>query len=186
MPRTFPHSQRPLLTSHLVRQSYFSSLFAASRTFPQYLGAASGASMTLFGLSPLFLSLLASTFFTDPSKGLDVPRFLNFLALTSGIVHLIGAFNMRSCKPQYIAPSTPASASTSDEERSIDEREPLLPNKPHRSDSQIIPIGEGRSVIELLKDSHFWLLALGALIVLGSVSRRLATRYLFHNRTFAV
>ncbi|KAI9466248.1 MFS general substrate transporter [Lactarius psammicola] len=148
--------------------SYFSSLFAASRTFPQYLGAASGASMTLFGLSPLFLSLLASTFFTDPSTGLDVPRFLNFLALASGIVHLIGAFNMRLCKPQYIAPSTPASVSTSDEERSIDEREPLLSNKPHRSDSQVISIGEGRSVIELLKDSHFWLLAFVALIILGS------------------
>ncbi|KAH9050733.1 MFS general substrate transporter [Lactarius hengduanensis] len=139
--------------------SYFSTLFAATRTFPQYLGAASGASMTLFGLSPLFLSLLASTFFTDPSTGLDVPR----------IGHLIGAFIMRLCKPQCITtPSTPASAPTSDEERSIDEREPLLPNKPHRSESQIIPIGESRPVIELFKDSHFWLLALVALIILGS------------------
>ncbi|KAH9079449.1 MFS general substrate transporter [Lactarius deliciosus] len=148
--------------------SYFSTLFAATRTFPQYLGAASGASMTLFGLSPLFLSLLASTFFTDLSTGLDVPRFLKFLALASGIVHLIGAFNMRLCKPQCITPSTPASAPTSDEERSIDEREPLLPNKPHRSESQVIPIGESRPVTELFKDSHFWLLALVALIILGS------------------
>ncbi|KAH9001232.1 major facilitator superfamily domain-containing protein [Lactarius akahatsu] len=151
-----------------VSSYYFSTLFAATRTFPQYLGAASGASMTLFGLSPLFLSLLASTFFTDPPTGLDVPRFLKFLALASGIVHLIGAFNMRLCKPQCITPSTPASAPTSDEERSIDEREPLLPNKPHRSESQIIPIGESRPVIELFKDSHFWLLALVALIILGS------------------
>jgi hypothetical protein len=131
--------------------------------------------MALFGLSPLILSLLASTFFTDPSTGLDVPRFLNFLAITSGIIHLLGAFNMRSCKLQSISPSTPAPATTSDEERSIDEREPLLPNKSHRPDSPIIPVGEGRSVIELLKDSHFWLLALVALIILGSVSRRLAT-----------
>ncbi|KAN0133799.1 Major facilitator superfamily domain containing protein [Lactarius tabidus] len=148
--------------------SYFSCLFAASRTFPQCLGAASGGSMALFGLSPLILSLLASTFFTDPSTGLDVPRFLNFLAITSGIIHLLGAFNMRSCKLQSISPSTPAPATTSDEERSIDEREPLLPNKSHRPDSPIIPVGEGRSVIELLKDSHFWLLALVALIILGS------------------
>ena len=131
--------------------------------------------MALFGLSPLILSLLASTFFTDPSTGLDVPRFLNFLAITSGAIHLFGAFNMRLCKTQCTAPSTPASASTGDEERSIDEREPLLPNKNHRSDSHIIPVGEGRSVIELLKDSHFWLLALVALIILGSVSRCLAT-----------
>jgi hypothetical protein len=148
--------------------SYFSALFAASRTFPRNLGAASGASMALFGLSPLFLCFLASTFFTDPSTGLDVPRFLKLLALTSGVIHLLGAFNMRLCKPQCIAPSTPGSASTSDGERSIDEREPLLPSKPHRSDSQIIPVGEGRSVIELFKDSHFWLLALVALIILGS------------------
>jgi hypothetical protein len=142
--------------------------------------------MALFGLSPLFLCFLASTFFTDPSTGLDVPRFLKLLALTSGVIHLLGAFNMRLCKPQCIAPSTPGSASTSDGERSIDEREPLLPSKPHRSDSQIIPVGEGRSVIELFKDSHFWLLALVALIILGSVSRRLATRYHFHNWSSAV
>jgi hypothetical protein len=131
--------------------------------------------MAFFGLSPLILSLLASTFFTDPSTGLDVPRFLNFLAITSGIIHLLGAFNMRSCRLQNIAPSTPATATPSDEEHSIDEREPLLPNKNHRPDSPIIPVGEGRSVMELLKDSHFWLLALVALIILGSVSRRSAT-----------
>lgn len=129
--------------------------------------------MALYGLSPLFLTFLASTFFTDLSTGLDIPRFLNFLALTSGTIHLLGAFNMRLYKPQHMAPSTPASASTSDEERSVDEREPLLTNKPYRSDSQITPVGEGRSVIELFKDSHFWLLALVALIILGSVSRRL-------------
>ena len=130
--------------------------------------------MALFGLSPLILSLLASTFFTDPSTGLNVPHFLNFLAITSGVIHLIGAFNMRLCKFQWNDSSTPANASTSDEERSIDEREPLLPNKDRRLDSQLIPVGEGRSVIELLKDSHFWLLALVTLILLGSVSRRLA------------
>jgi len=124
--------------------------------------------MALFGLSPLFLCLLASTFFTDPSTGLDAPRFLNFLALTSGVIHLLGAFNMRLCKAQHMSPLTPASASASEEERSIDEREPLLPNKPISSDSQVIPIGEGRSVIELLKDSHFLLLAFVALITLGS------------------
>ena len=129
--------------------------------------------MALFGLSPLILSLLASTFFTDPFTGLDVPRFLNFLAITSGIVHLLGAFNMRSCKLQNIV--EPVTATTSDEERSTDEREPLLPNKNHRPGSPIMPVREGRSVIELLKDSYFWLLALVALIILGSVSRHLAT-----------
>lgn len=142
--------------------------------------------MALFGLSPLILSLLASTFFTDPSTGLDVPRFLNFLAITSGTVHLLGAFNMRSCKRQNIVPSTPETATTSDEERPTGEHEPLLTNKNHRPDSPIIPVREGRSVIELLKDSHFWLLALVALIILGSVRRHLTTSYLFHNPISAV
>jgi hypothetical protein len=158
----------------LYPKSYFSSLFAASRAFPQYPGAASGASLALFGLSPLFLSLLASRYFTSPSTGLDVTHFLFFLAFASGIVHLIGAFNLRFLKSQYqitsALKSAPSSAATSDDEDSVDESQPLLTNDVAKSSVQAITVDEGGSVLQLFKDPHFWLLALISLIILGSVS----------------
>jgi len=161
----------------LTYKSYFSSLFAASRLFPQYLGAASGASMTVFGLSPLFLSVLASRYFTDSSTGLDVTRFLLFLAFTSGIIHLVGAFTLRVPKSQCDVAliSDSLSVASSDEESSIDERQPLLRNKAHESSIQAIPIDDGTSILNLLRDPHFWLLAFILLIILGSVSHQLAT-----------
>ncbi|KAI0006067.1 MFS general substrate transporter [Russula compacta] len=140
--------------------SLFSSLFAASRAFPRYIGAASGTSMALFGLSPLFLSLLVSRYFTDPYTGLNVTRFLNFLALASGIIHLVGAFTLRICTPQC------AVASTSDNFN--DERQPLLSSKAPQSGVQVIPVNEGSSILHLLKNPHFWLLALVSLLILGS------------------
>src|SRR6266478_9643153 len=83
-PRTCQLRRCPLL---LTQNSYFSSIFAASKAFPQHPGAASGASMTFFGLSPLLLSLLASRYFTDPTTGLNVTHFMIFLAFASGITH---------------------------------------------------------------------------------------------------
>jgi len=126
--------------------------------------------MTLFGLSPLFLSVLASRYFTDSSTGLDVTRFLLFLALTSGIIHLVGAFTLRVPKSQCDVAliSDSLSVASSDEESSIDERQPLLRNKAHESSIQAIPIDDGSSILNLFRDPHFWLLALILLIILGS------------------
>ncbi|KAI0306537.1 MFS general substrate transporter [Multifurca ochricompacta] len=149
--------------------SYFSALFAASRTFPRYLGAASGITMALFGLSPLFLSLLASRYFTDSSTGLSVTNFLIFLSLASGIIHLVGAFNLRLLKPEHEAESTSEITPTSDDTaRLTDERQPLLPNKISQLDVRVMSVGESTSVVQLFKDSHFWFLAFIALIILGS------------------
>ncbi len=55
--------------------------------------------MALFGLSPLFLSVLASSFFTDPVSGLDVTRYVAFIGILAGVVHVIGAINLRTPKP---------------------------------------------------------------------------------------
>ena len=143
-------------------------MFAASKTFPQYPGAASGISMTFFGLSPLFLSLLASRFFFDPTTGLNVTHFMIFLALASGITHLIGAFTLRIPASQCgVASESESVVSGSDEERSIDERQPLLPNKTPLPDVQA---DEGSSVLHLFRDPSFWSLAFIVLIILGSVS----------------
>ncbi|KAF8478643.1 major facilitator superfamily domain-containing protein [Russula ochroleuca] len=156
------------LTGLGTASSYFSSIFAASKTFPQYPGAASGASMAFFGLSPLFLSLLASTYFTDPTTGLDVTRFLMFLAIASGIVHVIGAFTLRIPTSQCGVASQPDSVvSGRDEESSIDERQPLLPQKAPRSGGQAVRADEG-SVLHLFRDPYFWSLAFIILIITGS------------------
>lgn len=162
----------------LTQNSYFSSLFAASKTFPQYPGAASGASMTFFGLSPLFLSLLSSRYFTDPTTGLNVTRFMIFLALASGITHLIGAFTLRIPTSQCgVASDTDSVVSSNDEESSTDERQPLLSNKTPRPDVQAVHVDEGRSALHLFRDPSFWSLAFVVLIILGSVSSRFDTQF---------
>ncbi|KAI0065494.1 MFS general substrate transporter [Artomyces pyxidatus] len=153
--------------------SYFSSLFAASKSFPNYMGLASGASMSLFGLSPLFLSLIASQFFTDAVHGLNATKFLTFLAVSAGCVHLIGAFTLRFLpSEQPIVTSTredSSSISDDDLERAadIDEQQPLLGNKA-QVDVSVISVDDEGTVLDLLKDPQFWLLFLIVTVVLGS------------------
>ena len=126
--------------------------------------------MTLFGLSPLFLCLLASRYFTDSSTGLNVTHFLFFLAFASGITHLVGAFTLHIPKSQCNTVPISDNATSYDEESFVDERRPLLRNKAPVSSMQAIPSDKGTSVIYLLRDPHFWFLALVMLIILGSVS----------------
>ena len=154
---------------------YFSSLFAASKNFPDYIGVASGSSMALFGLSPLFLSLIASRFFTDPIAGLNVTQFLTFHAVAAGLVHLLGAFNLHtpSVSTRLSSMSEESSSSAdSDLEESLEptERTPFLPGKQKNVDVQVIPVDEEASIADLLRDTQFWLLAVIIMFTLGSVS----------------
>lgn len=127
--------------------------------------------MTFFGLSPLFLSLLASRYFTDPTTGLNVTHFMVFLAVASGIIHLIGAFTLRIPTSQCgVASESDSVVSGNDEESSTDERQLLLPNKAPRLDVQAVRADEGNSVLHLFKDPSFWSLVFIVLIILGSVS----------------
>ncbi|KAI0314268.1 MFS general substrate transporter [Amylostereum chailletii] len=159
--------------------SLFSSLFAASKNFPNHLGLASGTSMALFGLSPLFLSLLASRFFTDSQTGLDVTHFLTFLALLSGAVHLIGAFLLRV--PSKEAPgifqedeegpsSTDHTRAPSPSSTASSERQPLLSKSP-QVDVEIVEVLASEpdgTLLDLAKDPYFWLLAMVTFCVLGA------------------
>lgn len=161
--------------------SYFSSLFAASKAFPAHPGFASGFSMCIFGLSPLFLSLIASTFFTNAHSGLDVTNFLTFLAVITGLVYVLGAFILRALPPNTSDPlptlSEPIVPSTSNEDPepsdSANERAPLLPHKttddPAEPHSKKLH-AQGGSALALVKDPHFWLLAVFSLLILGAVS----------------
>lgn len=123
--------------------------------------------MAMFGLSPLFLSVLASAFFTDPETGLNVTLFLKFHAIMTGSIHLIGAIALK-------LPSEPKVLSlVQDREPGAepDERSALLPLKPADPVNPLsMPADKGNSVLDLLRDRNFMLLFIIALIVLGSVS----------------
>ncbi|KAJ6455693.1 MFS general substrate transporter [Mycena sanguinolenta] len=132
--------------------SYLSSLFAAIKNFPDYPGIASGTVTTLFGLSPLLLSSVASTFFTaGVDKSLDIVRFLNFLAILTGTVHIIGALNLR-------VPANNTAAIVHSEDEAANETTPLL-----RADG---PSANG-STLDLVRDPYFWIFFVVLAIILG-------------------
>ncbi|KAI8998501.1 MFS general substrate transporter [Trametes punicea] len=161
--------------------SYFSLLFAATKTFPQYIGIASGTSMSIFGLSPLFLSVVASKYFTLPGQTLDVPQFFTFMAVLTGSVHFMSALIFRASPIAHeepresgvsIIPST--RTESSDAPSSLEEAEPLLedntltPKDP--ASVHVVPVEEPQhgSALDLFKDPHFWLLSLWMLLVVGA------------------
>ncbi|KAF9242096.1 MFS general substrate transporter [Melanogaster broomeanus] len=156
--------------------SYFSSLFAASKNFPQYIGVAAGTTLALFGLSPTFISILASRYFSSPDDGLDVTHFLQFLAILCGCVHLLGALTMQVIPPA----SEDAADAVLDDPEEPNERTGLLQNKTNGNDSrqaevqvEVVPvIGEEaeakQSALDVLKDRNFWALAFVSFVVLGS------------------
>ncbi|KAJ7489823.1 MFS general substrate transporter [Mycena galericulata] len=129
--------------------SYFSSLFAATRTFPAYPGVASGTVMALFGLSPLLLSSVASTWFTDgDGESLNLVRFLAFLGLLCGVVHIIGALNLRVPLPITSAPRP----------EEADETAALLPKSSNDC---------GRALFDLVRDPYFWVFCMLLVVTLG-------------------
>ncbi|KAF6765100.1 MFS general substrate transporter [Ephemerocybe angulata] len=142
---------------------YFSSLFAASRFFPNHTGIASGGSMALFGLSPLFLSVIASNWFTDPTTDtLNVTRFTAFLAVFCGSVYLLGALALR-IDPLDIPVSTETPAAEEPRSGFPDETTTLLPD---RQKLRQLP-GDG-SIVDLARQSDFWLIAVFCLLTLGA------------------
>ncbi|KAF8838326.1 MFS general substrate transporter [Paxillus ammoniavirescens] len=154
--------------------SYFSSVFAASKNFPDYIGVSSGTSMALFGLSPTFFSLLASRYFSSPDDELDVTRFLQFLAILCGCVHLLGGLTLQVLPPASENVATPAALSDNPEEP--DERAALLLNKTDGNgngqiEAQVNIVEEEptakQSALDVLKDRNFWALAFIAFVVSG-------------------
>jgi len=143
---------------------YFSSLFAASKAFPNHIGLASGISMALFGLSPLFLSVVATNCFTDPAtRLLNISRFMGFLALLTGSVYILGFINLRGFKH---SPHEAEITADAVEENTPQEASPLLePTSRNRLTMQ----AAGPSTIELLHRIDFWLLIIFCVLILGTV-----------------
>jgi hypothetical protein len=159
--------------SLIIRFRCFSSLFAASKNFPEFIGMASGACAALFSLSPMLISILASRFFSHPDEGLDVIRFLRFLAVTCGAVHLFGGFTLHIIHP----PEQLSTVVLEDFEWSAraDERTALLQgtrNNATEVEVGIVPVSVAKddSIFALFKDHTFWVLAFIMFVTLGSVS----------------
>ncbi|KDR81505.1 hypothetical protein GALMADRAFT_239491 [Galerina marginata CBS 339.88] len=144
--------------------SYCSSLFAASKFFPNHIGLASGSSMALFGLSPLFLSTVATSFFTDATTGIvNVPSFTFFLASLTSLVYFFGFISLRLVSWPSIQPPIQV-RSTQGEETMPQETSPLLASQETESDSRHIL---GPTIGELLRKPDFWLLAIFCIFILG-------------------
>ncbi|KAF8628413.1 hypothetical protein AX15_003935 [Amanita polypyramis BW_CC] len=135
--------------------SYYSSLFGASKSFPGYIGIASGTSMALFGLSPLFLTAAALRSFTDDSGNLNAMGYLLFLVALTGPVYLMGFFALSEPK-SAIPPRNPEPES---------ENTSLLSGTSEVSASQGTYRHEQCSP---LNDLAFWLLFLFCICTLGA------------------
>lgn len=143
------------------------------------MGMASGASMTLFGLSPLLYSLVATHLFSEPDTGLEVIPFLRFMAVWTAVIHLVGAMTLivPSLEPTPVA--TPAEVEAEEGTSSgsvtplVDERQPLLPNKSLSLRDEDIDYGpapeEDKTALQLLRDPDFWMLFVTVLLTLGAV-----------------
>jgi hypothetical protein len=151
------------LLFHLTVSRYFSAIFSASKNFPKYSGLAAGGTMALFGLSPLILSFFASTWFTDAQGGLNVSGFTAFLAILTGVVHIFGAINM-TVEVQPIQDPLSASPTIEGPPEDADANSETTPLLPTKSDFQTYD-----RVWNVLRDYHFWVLALVILLTLGSV-----------------
>lgn len=174
------------LPVHLrVCNRYFSVVFAATKTFPRFIGIASGTSLSIFGLSPLFLSLLASRF-TPPGQTLDIPSFFTFMATVTGIIHLTSTVILRANRPLERRAADAAAAPSTDAESSIStEQEPLLGSAEVEDEDEydstpkpkdpvsvhIVPVQEPQegSTLDLFKDPSFWVLSLWLVLVVGAV-----------------
>ena len=116
--------------------------------------------MALFGLSPLFLSSIASSWFTNPeTNALDVTKFTSFLAVLSAFVYLLGVYSLRL--DNDVEADTVAQDHESDY-ASVSETTSLLAKVP--------PPATDGTILDLLKNSDFWLMVAFCICTLGAVS----------------
>ncbi|KZO89940.1 MFS general substrate transporter [Calocera viscosa TUFC12733] len=154
--------------------SYFGFLFASSKNFPGATGLATGLPLSIFGLSPLFLSMIASTFFLDSVTGLlDSTRFLVFLAALLGSVNILGSIGLRIWPRDDDMGKDTAPATTSEDpvatnadigdDHTVDENTPLVASAP-----EPVEIEPHQPLPNLLSDGHFWSFILIIAIATGT------------------
>lgn len=147
---------------------YGSSLFTASKAFPTHIGLASASAMVSFGLSPLFFSQVATTFFTDASTGfLKIAPFATFVSLVTLVAHTFGFFNYRRLAISASGSFEETPVQQSEEAPITDETTPLIaPEGPVHVTTHPSPLSLG----DLLKQPDTWILALFCILIVGAVS----------------
>ncbi|KAI5479369.1 MFS monocarboxylic acid transporter [Pseudohyphozyma bogoriensis] len=155
--------------------SYFSALVASTGSLPaRHAGVAIGVPLALLGLSPLFLSPLASVFTSNVTNELDPGDWLLFLAVFLAGINLFGAAFIKVLpweESEAGSATPPVDSGFAGSERSSmingntapTERTALLPTsiptKPARQESQ--------PFMTLLSDPTFWLFGLVILCSTG-------------------
>ena len=122
----------------------------------------------MYGLSPLFYSLFATSIFTDPQSGLHLTHYLIFLALVGGTVNLFGALVLT-------VPSSHAVPKRTDEESEVIANETTsLLSGPRKRDEEVHMIAvqepDEVSLAVLLKEPHFLVLFAFVSLTIGCVS----------------
>ncbi|GAA5821489.1 hypothetical protein JCM11251_004648 [Rhodosporidiobolus azoricus] len=165
------------LTGCATAASYFSAMISCTKSAPaRHSGLAIGVPCAVFGLSPLFLSFIASAFTTtsrtaDTTGELDAGRYLFFLGAFLFVVNGVGAIcikelpwedNLEKVIIDALEPPLDAgesgfspSAVPSIDGQGSTERTSLLP--PRRPPSPASPNAE-QTLRELLSTASFWLL----------------------------
>jgi len=124
--------------------------------------------MALFGLSPLVLSAIATSYFTDPITGLlNVSRYTTFLASLTAFVYIFSALVLHHAGSAVLTVDGEFNTRTA-EEVGPGETTPLL-----ASDLEFTPVPQpsklNHTTSELLKTVDFWLLAVFCILTLGVV-----------------
>ena len=124
--------------------------------------------MALFGLSPLVLSAIATSYFTDPITGLlNVSRYTTFLASLTAFVYIFSALVLHHAGSAVLTVDGEFNTRTA-EEVGPGETTPLLASDmeftatPH-------PSKLDHTTSELLKTVDFWLLGVFCILTLGVV-----------------
>jgi len=117
--------------------------------------------MALFGLSPLFFSVIASTFFCDPATGaLDVTHYTRFIAIFNSVTYA-GGFVFLQQIPRNVDSVQRAEAQSDPVTLAVNENSPLL------AVSRLKPADP--TISELLRLPDFWLLGIFGVLTLGLV-----------------
>ena len=120
--------------------------------------------MALFGLSPLFLSVIATTFFMDPTtRLLNVAAFFYFLSTQSAVVNIGSSFSMH----QTPLPSEPpiSIVASRNADQNATEDSPLLARQLGSRSIRLL----NPSVMQIIASLDFWLLAIFCVFILGTV-----------------
>ncbi|QRV86125.1 major facilitator superfamily transporter [Ceratobasidium sp. AG-Ba] len=158
--------------------SYFSAIFS-SRT--RGCGLATSVPLALSGLSPLFLSYVASLglFQLEDGKTLDTPKFIGWMGVGCGIVHIIGVVGLRHVneavefQPEVDDERT---ALLGDEARAGEE-DRLLKKQTEaiRAGCVVVHrIEPDESLVALLKDVSFWIYIAVGVVITGTAEMVIA------------